>query len=181
MIMICDCNAKSKQWCKIDKTSFEGSQLQLQTTKFGLSQIITESTHILVNSRSCIDLLFVSQPNMVLDAEVLVSLHPCCHHRIIFIHLLMRDVWHFSQVNSDHMNRTVNLFDWESTLTDLGVNEQISVFNDTITNISNFVPNKIIICDDCNPPSVNRHIKNLILYKDNFLYVEKQYVPYFNF
>ena len=78
MIMICDCNVKSKQWCKIDETSFEGSQRQLRTTKFGLSQIITESTHILVNSRSCIDLLFLSQPNMVLDAEVLASLHPYC-------------------------------------------------------------------------------------------------------
>ena len=57
----------------------------------------------------------------------------------------MRDVWHFSQANSDHMNRTVNLFDWESARTDLGVNEQISDFNDAITNImSNYVRNKKI-------------------------------------
>ena len=47
--MIGDFNAKSKQWCKIDKTSFEGSQIQL-LTKFGLSQITTEPTHILENS-----------------------------------------------------------------------------------------------------------------------------------
>ena len=43
------------------------------------------------------------------------------------------------------MNRTVNLFDGESAGTDLGANEQISVFNDAITNImSNYVPNKKI-------------------------------------
>ena len=53
-IMIGDFNAKSKHWCKIDKTSFEGSQIQLLTSKFGLSQIITEHTHNLENSRSCL-------------------------------------------------------------------------------------------------------------------------------
>ena len=46
---------------------------------------------------------------------------------------------HFSQVNSDHIKRAV----------ELNVNEQLCVFNDTITNIiSNLVPNKIIFCDD---------------------------------
>ena len=59
-------------------------------------------------------------------------------------------------------------------LTDLDVNEQISVFNDTITNVMlNFV---IVICDDRDPSWMSRHTKNLILYKDNFyerLYTEK--------
>ena len=35
-IMIGSFNAKSKQRCEVDKTSFEGSQLQLLTSKFGL-------------------------------------------------------------------------------------------------------------------------------------------------
>ena len=48
-----------------NKASFEGSQIQLLTSKFGLSQIITEPTHILEMSRSCIDLIFTSQPNVV--------------------------------------------------------------------------------------------------------------------
>ena len=68
-IMIGNFNAKSKQ-CEIDKSSFEGSQIQLLTSKFGSSQIITEPTHILENSRSCIDLLFLSQPNMVMNSGV---------------------------------------------------------------------------------------------------------------
>ena len=82
---------------------------------------------------------------------------------------MRKTVWHFSQVKSDHIKRVVDLFDWESALTDLDVNEQVSVFNDTITNImSNFVANGVIICDDRDPRWMNRHIKNLILYKDNF-------------
>ena len=35
--MIGDSNAKSKQWCEIDKTSLEGSQLQVLTSKFDSS------------------------------------------------------------------------------------------------------------------------------------------------
>ena len=67
-------------------------------------------------------------------------------------------------MNSDHIKRVVNLFDWESTLTDLDVDEEVSIFNDTITNIrSNFVPIEIIICDNQDPPWMNHHIKNHIL------------------
>ena len=55
-------------------------------------------------------------------------------------------MWHFSQVTSDHIKRAVDLFDWESALIDLDVNEQVSVFNDKITNImSNFVLNEITV------------------------------------
>ena len=64
-VIIGDFIAKSKDWCSIDITSFEGSELDFLTSQFGLSQIIKESTHILDNSRSCIVLIFTSQPNMV--------------------------------------------------------------------------------------------------------------------
>ena len=82
--MIIDFNAKSRQWCEIDKNSFRGSSLQLLTSKFGLLQIITESTHILENSRSCINLLFTSQTNMFMDSGVHASLHPNYHHQTNF-------------------------------------------------------------------------------------------------
>ena len=39
--------------------------------------------------------------------------------------------WRFSQVKFDHIKRAVNLSDWESAVTDLDVNEQISVYNET--------------------------------------------------
>ena len=113
-----------------------------------------------------------------MDSGVHASLHPHCQPQIIFAKFDLkvfypppceRTVWHFSQANFDHIKRAVDLFDWESALTDLDVNEQVSIFNNTITNImSNFVPNEIIICDDRDPPWMNRHIKNLILYKANF-------------
>ena len=94
----------------------------------------------------------MSQPNMVMDSGVHASLHPHCHYQLIFAKFDLkvfypppyeRTVWHFSQANSDHIKRAVDLFDWESALIDSNVNEQVSVFNDTITNImSKFVPNE---------------------------------------
>ena len=174
-VMTGDFNIKSKQLCKIDKTSFESSRIQLVTSNFGLSQIITETTHILENSRPCIDLLFTSQPNMVMESGVHASLHPQCYHQLIFAKFDLkvfhpspfeRTVWQFSQVNSDHIKRAVNLFDWQSALIDLDVNEQVSVFNDTMANIMpSFVPSEIIICDDRDPPWMNRHIKILFFIK----------------
>ena len=92
---------------------------------------------------------------MVMNSGVHASLHPHCHHQIIFAKFDVkafypppyeRTVWHLLQANFDHIKRVVDLFDWESALTDLDVNEQVSIFNNTITNImSNFVPNEIII------------------------------------
>ena len=43
-----------------------------------------EPTHILDKSRSCIDLIFTSQPNIVIDSGVHASLHSNCHHQIIY-------------------------------------------------------------------------------------------------
>ena len=57
----------------------------------------------------------------------------------------------------------------ESSLNNLDVNEQISVFNETIMNImSNFAPNELITCDDQDPPWMNRHVKNLIAAINDF-------------
>ena len=61
----------------------------------------------------------------------------------------MKKLWHFCRANSDHIKKAITLFDWESSLNNLNVSEQFSVFNETIMNImSNFVPNELIICDD---------------------------------
>ena len=101
---------------------------------------------------------------MVMDYGVHAPLHPplpppnnsCKVNKsikVFYVPPYERTMWHFSQANSDRIKRAVGLFDWESALTDLDVNEQVPIFNDTITNImSNFVPNEIIICDDHDPP-----------------------------
>ena len=43
---------------------------------------------------------------------------------------------HFSQAKFDRIQRAADLFDWKSALIDVDVNEQVPVFNDTITNLN---------------------------------------------
>ena len=50
MVVIRDFNAKSKHQCSQDRTNFEGITFENVTSKFGLSQIIKEATHILDQS-----------------------------------------------------------------------------------------------------------------------------------
>ena len=171
-VMIGDFNVKSKDWCSIDITSFEGSELDFLTSQFGLLQIVKESTHILDNSRSCIDLIFAFQPNMVIESGVHASLHSNCHHQIIYAKFDLkifypppyeRMVWHFKHANSDHIKRAIDIFDWESTLNYIDANDQVSVFKSKILNIvSNFIPNETITCVDRDPPWMNSFLKNLI-------------------
>ena len=59
----------------------------MKTSSFGLSQIIDESTDILNYSASGIDLIFTSHPNLVVYSAVDLSLHPNCHHQIVFVKL----------------------------------------------------------------------------------------------
>ena len=176
--MIGDFNVKSKDWCSIDITSFEGSELDFLTSQFGLSQIIKEPTNILDNSKSCIDLIFTSQPNVVIDSGVHASLHANYHHQIIYAKFDLkiiypppydRTVWHFKHTNSDHIKRAIDIFDWGSALNYIDANDQVSFFNSTILNIvPNFIPNETITCADRDPPWMNSYINNLIRAKDNF-------------
>ena len=113
-----------------------------------------------------------------MDSGVHPSLHSKSHHQIICAKCDLkvfypppneRNVWHFSQANSDHIERAINLFDWESSLNSLNFNEQVSIFNETIMNIMpNFVPNELITCDDRDPTWMNRQIKNLIAAINDF-------------
>ena len=71
-----DFNVRSTNWWKNDLSTSEGTQVDSLTTSYGLSQIISDPTHILPNSSSCIDLIFTNQPNLVTKSGVHPSLHP---------------------------------------------------------------------------------------------------------
>ena len=79
-----DFNARSKTWFKNEKTSYEGSELDILTCSHGLHQLINEPIHLLDSRSSCIDLIFTSQPNFVMESGVQPSLHPYCHHQLVF-------------------------------------------------------------------------------------------------
>ena len=83
VVLLGDFNAKSSNWCKNDITTTEGKAIENISSQFGLHQMINEPTHILESS-SCIDLIFTSQPNLITESGVHPSLHPNSYHQIIF-------------------------------------------------------------------------------------------------
>ena len=57
-IILGDFNVRSNNWWQGDTQTSEGSQIDYLTTSYGFQQLISEPTHILNNSSSCIDLIF---------------------------------------------------------------------------------------------------------------------------
>ena len=82
-VIIGDFNARSNNWCFSDKTTYEGKKRESLTSQCGFKQVISDPSHILETSSSCIDLIFTSQPNLVMNSDVHSSLHLNCHHQII--------------------------------------------------------------------------------------------------
>ena len=90
MILLGDFKAESKSWSVNDITTEEGIILKNLTSLYGMKQLISAPTHILQHSSSCIDLIFVNQPNLVIDSGIHPSLHQNCHHQIIFCNLYLK-------------------------------------------------------------------------------------------
>ena len=80
-VILGDFNARSQLWWSDDITC-EGSHIDSSTTTYGFHQLISDPTHLLPDSSSCIDLIFTDQPNLAVDSGVHRTLHSNCHHQI---------------------------------------------------------------------------------------------------
>ena len=176
LVAIGDFNAKSKAWYCNDNTTSQGKALENVTSQFGLDQVMKEPTHILHNSSLCIDLIFASQPNLIIESGVHPSLHPNCHHQLIYTKFNLqiyyppqhyREVWHYNDANTELIRRAVDQFNRQKAFLSKNVNEKVSIFNETILNIlRNFIPHETVLCDDRDPPWFNNKIKSLIHQKN---------------
>ena len=133
LVAIGDFNAKSKVWYCNDNTTSQGKALENVTSQFGLHQVIKEPTHILHNSSSCIDLIFASQPNLIIESGVHPSLHPNCHHQLIYAKFNLqiyyppqyyREVWHYSDANTKLIKRTFDQFNCQKTFLNKNINKK---------------------------------------------------------
>ena len=115
-----DFNVRSSNWRKNDLFTSGGTQVYSLTTSYGLSQIISDPTHILPNSSSCIDLIFTNQPNLLTERGVYPFLHPKCHHQLVFAKLNLnveyppvyeRLIWDDKNANIPSFNRAIEIFD----------------------------------------------------------------------
>ena len=113
-------NVKSSNWYYRDKSSSENNAVDTITKQYGLYQVIKEPTQIIDNSSTCIDLIFLSQPNLFIESGVHPSLHPNYHHQIVYakFNLLIhfpppysREVWHYEDENTELIQRAIENFD----------------------------------------------------------------------
>ena len=178
-VAIGDFNAKSKNWCSQDSTNFDGVTIENLTSQFGLSQIINEATHISEASSSCTDLIFTTQPNLVVESGVHPPLHVNCHHQLVSAKFNLqiyypppypREMWHYKQANSELIRRAISNFNWDRAFLNTNVTEKVSIFTSTVMNIlSNFILHETIVCDNKDPPWFNKAIKSLIQEKKTHL------------
>ena len=173
-----DFKAKSSNW---HKTIYECPKFKTIISQFRLRQLIQEPTHNLSNSSSFIDLVFTSQPNLVMESRVhssyviheYSSLNENCHNQLIYtkFNLKMwypppyeREIWHYQHANIDQIERAIEQFPWEKSSRNLRINKIVYLFSKTIKNIiSNYIPHKIITCDDKDPSWIHNKNKQLIL------------------
>ena len=79
-VFLGDFNAKLSNWYNHEKTSYEGAKFEGLAQHFGLQKITDEPTHILTKSSSCINLIFTSDPGLVIDSGVYLLLYSNHHH-----------------------------------------------------------------------------------------------------
>ena len=157
-VILGDFYARSKSWWKSDVDTIEGTKIDAVTSSYGLQQLISQLTHLLANSSSCIDLIFTDQPSSVVDCETHPFLHPNCHHQIVYCKLELkivypppyqRRVWDFKRANIDSIRKAVKMVDWHFMFMNKTIHEQVTAFNTILMNsFSNYIPNKYIIIDD---------------------------------
>ena len=134
-------------------------------TTHGFKKLISDATHILLQSMSCIDLIFTDQPNYIIDCGIHPSLDKNCHQQITLCKFKLkveypppyqRLLWNFKKSNNDAIKRAIELVNWNSLFSRKNVREQVAIFNQTLMNIfSNYIPNKFITTDDKDPPWMN--------------------------
>ena len=105
-------------------------------SNYGLHKLIQEPTHILNSFSSCIDLIFTSQPNLVLESGVYLSLHPSCHHQVVFAKIDLPilylphyeiTVWFYEKANPELIRRAINEFDWTRALSNVSIDKKFAI------------------------------------------------------
>ena len=86
-IILGDFNARSSVWWTRNITTIERTKLKSLTSVYGFHQLTSQPTHLLLQTSSCVDLIFTDQPNLIVDSGLHPLLHSNCHHLITYYKL----------------------------------------------------------------------------------------------
>ena len=117
-LILGDFNCRSNSWWECDISTKEGIDPESVSSSHELHQLIRDPTHILPRSSSCIDLIFIHQPNLVIDRGAYSSLHSNCHHQITHCKLNLKIVfppqyellvWNYKKVDVTAIRKALHL------------------------------------------------------------------------
>ena len=177
VIVTGDFNCRSTQLWEDDIENNEGRLFEILASDNGLHQLISEPTHLMGDSKSCIDLIFTDQPNLIIESGVHPSLHEQCHHQIVYGKLSVsnialppytRKIWFYDKADFIAIRKSIEMFAWHEHLDSLTCpNEQVKLLNEVLLNIySNFIPNKVKTIRPCQVPWITPAIKNFLRKKN---------------
>ena len=171
-----DFNARSVSWWSNDINTTEGLKLSSMSSS-------VKPTHIQSNSSSCIDLIFTDQPNLSVNCGVHASLHPNCHHQIVYSRFNLdiyysppyqRLTWDYKKADTTKIRKALDSVNWERPFDKKNVNVLVLKLNETTLNVfRNYVPSKYLTIDDKDPVWMNETIKSKIKIKNKIF---KEYI-----
>ena len=172
-----DFDCRNSNWYLGDPVTPQGTPVEALTSFYCWNQLIKTSTHLLQNSATRIDLVFTNQPHLVMEGCVSSSLVSTCHHEIILAKLNLkveyppfyeRVFWDSSSPGKVSINWAINAIDWEKLFPNKPVESRVSEVNNLLLNIySNYIPNKIVLCEDKDPPWLANWIRAVIKMKND--------------
>ena len=87
--------------------------------------------------------------------------------KIYYSLLYGRLIWGYKNANEQLINRAIESFNWEKSFEGKNIHDQIYLFIKIILSIFlNFIPNKIVACNDKNLPWFNDEIRQTLIKKD---------------
>ena len=173
IILTGDFNRKTKQWWPDGEETNEGVLLNQLIESFSMTQLIDLPTHILANSSSLIDLIITDQVDLFVDSGLLPS-SSCdkSHHEIIYGKLNLAAplpppyklrAWDYNEANHNLIKESLSNTNWEAIFENSTSDEAVKDFTNIIlSTMSQFIPNKIITINECDPPWLTKSIKNKI-------------------
>ena len=178
IIITGDFNCRSTQWWENDIENNEGKFFEPVTSDLGLHQMISEPTHLMGDSKSCIDLILTDQPNLIIESGVHQSLHEHYHHQIVHGKLSVsnialpsytRKIWYYGKADFVAIVKSIDIFKWHEDLDKIGCpNEQVKLLNEVLLNIySNFIPNQTKTIRPRQLPWITQDIKKFLRKKNH--------------
>ena len=130
---------------------YPGISIKGITSAHELTQVINEPTNFEPNKTpSSIDLLFFSQPGLLMESGTLASLRWQCHHNMIYAKIdltrkspkpFRRKVWIYKDADEREIRKCLSSITWERNILHKNANDQGNFVTESILN---FCPSRMI-------------------------------------